>query len=170
MVRLENFTVSGPADLGKGAMLQVDFYITNFGQKALNLTDKGVFAGVLGPGWSEEEFGAVNAGEMFETEQIIHFSRQFAIPEKGVWDIWPSYEFWKKSYSAVLDANVTVRVKGPLYWQACEITACPEEYCEEGMHYTLEYAGQDRDCVYEEGECGARGLLRKERISESSSG
>ena len=152
MMQLTNFTVTGPASPGEGDELTIKFDITNFGQNSINLTDNGVYAAVRDKDNNNNDFGFTDKNRTLEPLDYVHFEDSLEISEKGLLDIWPSYEFWKSAYSPVLKTYVTLRTDGPDFWQGCELEICPE-YCEDDVRYYDPYVGQDNNCVYNEEKC-----------------
>jgi hypothetical protein len=152
LMQVSNFQVSGPSDVKEGSNVDVEFDLKNNGQMPVNLTDKGVFAAVRDKDGDNKDFGYKSKNAVLNPGESVHFEDDFKIDEKGLWNIWPSYEYWKQTYSQPLQQYVYLRTKGPDYWHACELTVCPD-YCDNGIFYSDAYIGQDNGCVYDEEEC-----------------
>lgn len=169
MMQLTNFTVAGPDSPGEGDKITIKFDITNFGQNSINLTEKGVYAAVRDKDDNNNDFGFTNGNRTLEPLDSVHFEDIFEISEKGLLDIWPSYEFWKSAYSQPLKKYVTIRTDGPDFWQGCELEICPE-YCENKVRYYDPYVGQDNFCVYKEEKCsdGCNGTECMKMIADTT--
>lgn len=152
LLRLSNFVVEGPSNLELGDEVTVSFDLKNFGQTPVNLTDKGVFTAVRYKETSNKDFGFTSEEETLSPTQTVHFSDSFELDKRGMWDLWPSYEFWKRTYSQPLQAYIYLRKKGPDFWHGCELEVCPD-YCENGVRYYDAYIGQNNDCVYKHENC-----------------
>jgi hypothetical protein len=151
-VQLSNLLVEGPSVLNVGDEITVSFDLTNDWHVPLNLTSKGVFAAVRYNESVKKDFGFMEEEGEISDESVISFEDSFEITDRGVWDIWPSYEFWKKSFSPVLKKDVWLPKKGPDYWHGCQLQVCPD-YCEDSIRYYYAYVGQQNDCVYKQERC-----------------
>lgn len=151
-MELTAFSVSGPSDLAQGDLVTISFTLKNAGQQPINLTDKGVFAAIMDREEERRDTTGMSAGKTIAPLESVHFSKTFTLDENGVWEIWPSYEFWKTAYSPVLKHDVSFRTSGPLFWQGCELTICPD-YCSGGIRYHDAYVGQENECEYSEETC-----------------
>lgn len=151
-MRHYDFLVEGPSELGDGSEITVEFYIKNVGNEPINLTDKGIFAAARDKDENNNDFGFIEKETLLQPGEEVHFRKKFTLDERGLWSIWPSYEYWETTYSAILDAYITLRVKGPDYWWGCDLTACAD-YCEDDVLHYDAYLGQGNECVYEEEEC-----------------
>jgi len=153
-LELTDFSVTGPDNLTVGSALTVTFDIRNTASEDINFTDKGIFAAIRDKDNANHDTAGVKADKTLSASVAMHFSKAFTIDQTGLWDIWPSYEYWRTSYSPVLKKNVTLRFKGPDYWNGCELSVCPE-YCENNIRYYAPYVGQDNDCVYTQETCSS---------------
>jgi len=151
-LQLTGFSVEGPRNVDAGGSIEIRFDIKNTNQAPMNLTDKGIFAAVRDRDNQNRDFGFTSANGVLNPSASVHFQKNLTIDRRGLWDIWPSYEYWKTAYSTVLEHNVTLRVKGPDFWQGCELEICPD-YCEGSSRFYGAFVGQDNNCTYEQETC-----------------
>jgi hypothetical protein len=148
-------------------VVNVKFDLKNVGQSQINLTDKGIFAAVRDRDDTKKDFGSLKANDSLNPLESAHFEQSFTIDKTGLWTIWPSYEYWKLTYSPALKRYITIRAKGPDYWHSCELKVCPN-YCENGVRYYDAYIGQQNECVYKEEICayGCEGAECKKYLED----
>ncbi|MCX6768594.1 MAG: hypothetical protein NTY83_02000, partial [Candidatus Micrarchaeota archaeon] len=152
-MEMSDFLITGPSNPSLGDSVRISFTIRNGGNDVINLTDKGVFAAVRDGGVANRDFGFTSRNVVLEPDDMVDFEGSLTLDKRGLWLVWPSYEIWKTAYSAPLGHYITLKVKGPDNWNACEVPICPD-YCEDGVHYYGGYMGQE-DCIYSEEECTA---------------
>jgi len=151
-LQLTDFGVRAVSDIEEGGRIIVRFTLKNVGKEPINLSSKGVFAAVRLKEAENKDFGFTDGGRTLNYMDEVQFSEEFTIDEKGTWDVWPSYEYMKCSYSKPLKHTVCFAKKGPDYWHGCAFEVCPD-YCDDDTRYYDAYVGQDNDCVYKEEEC-----------------
>ncbi|MFH1222567.1 MAG: thrombospondin type 3 repeat-containing protein [Candidatus Micrarchaeota archaeon] len=152
LLQLTDFSVAGPSELKVGSALTVEFTLENTGTQPINFTDNGIFTVTEDKDGEQKQAGKTWKNMSLSSGAKVYYHETVTVQKDGLLDLWPSYELWKTSYSPVLGRNVTLRIKGPGYWNGCELNVCPV-YCENGVRYYDAYVGQDNNCAYTEYEC-----------------
>jgi len=150
-LELTNFLVEGPEEIGSGDEIRVRFTLGNSGDESINFTDDGIYAAVRVKG-EEENVGTGFSNHEMEAGESTNFDHNITIGENGVWQIWPSYQIMKRTYSPVLEQYVYIAKSGPDLWHNCEMIICPS-YCEDGTRYYGGFGDQEGMCDYLVEEC-----------------
>ncbi|MEW6574474.1 MAG: Ig-like domain-containing protein, partial [Bacillota bacterium] len=115
LLRLTDFTVSGPAPLKAGDAVTVKFTLQNYGQYDLNLGKKGLFAAAKDPDGVDASFGFSYASGILKTGESLSVSGSTVLDKPGTWSLWPSYQL----------SLAAGEKSGPEGWHACTLKVSP---------------------------------------------
>jgi hypothetical protein len=109
LIRLTNFTVSGPISLKEGDTITVKFTLENYGQYDLNLGQKGIFAASRDPNNLDASFGFSYTNTVLEYSGNRTIQVTKILNKSGTWKVWPSYHL----------SLATGEKYGPDEWHVC---------------------------------------------------
>lgn len=115
LLRLTDFTVSGPAPLKAGDTVTVKFILQNYGQNDLNLGKQGLFAAAKDPDNLDRSAGFSYVSGTIKAGESLPVSASLVLDKPGTWSLWPSYQL-------SLAAGEKL---GPDNWHACTLTVSP---------------------------------------------
>jgi len=117
MLRLSNFTVTGPSSLEEGDSITVKFTLQSYGQNTITFGPKGIFAGAKDPDSTDASFGKDYDGSALRPGSYASVSFTTTLDKAGTWVVWPSYQILSgKTYGL-----------GPSEWHACSLKVAAVE-------------------------------------------
>ncbi|RLJ07434.1 MAG: hypothetical protein DRP16_03500 [Candidatus Aenigmatarchaeota archaeon] len=117
LMRLTNFTVTGPSVLREGDIINVSFYMQNYGQYDLNLGSKGIFVAAKNPDGQSESFGITRANTILKPGESVSIQATKILDKSGNWLFWPSYHL----------SLATGEKFGPENWHGCSLVVLSGE-------------------------------------------
>jgi len=109
LIRLTDFSVTGPTFPKEGDKIVVKFTLENFGQSDLNLGKKGVFSAARDPDNLDASFGFSYQNSLFKLGSKKTITVEKVLNKSGTWKIWPSYHL----------SLATGEKYGPDEWHTC---------------------------------------------------
>lgn len=92
LLRLTNFSITGPSSLKEGDTITIKFKLQNFGQYDLKLGQKGIFVAVRDPNNSDVSFTFTRTNTILKVGETISIEATKVLDKDGNWKIWPSYQ------------------------------------------------------------------------------
>ncbi len=111
LLRLTDFSVTGPSSLKEGDTITVKFKLQNYGQSDLKLGSKGIFAAARDPNNNDASFGFTRSNTTLKYVETISVEASRVLDKAGTWKIWPSYHL----------SLVTGEKLGPNEWHVCTL-------------------------------------------------
>jgi len=141
-LNLTSFTVEGPDDIEPGQLITIKFNLKNSLNTPISTDDLGVFAGLRLKYSDNITLGESYRNKVISPGQSVSFSETYNVMDKGVIQIWPSYEI-----EVGYDSKI-----GPELWHACKIEVCPD-YCADGKARHFLETDENGICKYTKETC-----------------
>ncbi len=111
LLRLTNFSVSGPSLLREGDTITVKFDLQNYGQYDINLGSKGIFVAAKDPDGQDASFGFTRVNTVLKVGETVSIQASKTLDKAGNWLVWPSYHL----------SLATGEKFGPENWHGCSL-------------------------------------------------